>query len=169
MLPCSEIARILRKEIGGYICKNCHTVFHYKHLHLLNEIYKDQNVANKVLTDFNNVLKSFKIIQSIDMIEDPLKKSDIITPNIEKYLTAIYKISESGREVTNRTLISFLRLKRQTISAFFNKNEKNNYFRNCVDIINGDPPTPTRYILKDKGKEIISLIFHFRDYYKNKK
>ncbi len=89
----------------------------------------------------------------------------LITPNIEKYLTAIYKISELGHEVTNRALRNFLGLSRQTITDFFTRNS---FFRLCVDIVKGTAPTPTKYILNDKGRKVISLIFHFRDYYTNK-
>ena len=167
-LSCSEIIKILKQEIGGYLCSNCHTVFHYKHLHLLDEIYEDRNVTNSVLTDFNIVVRNFKLIQNIDSIKDPLEKSDIITPNIEKYLTAIYKITESGQEVTNRALRDYLGLSRQTITDFFTKNMSNSFFRQCIDIINGTAPMPTKYILNVKGRKVVSLIFHFRDYYMNK-
>jgi hypothetical protein len=167
-LPCSKIVQILEKEQGGYICTNCHTVYHYKYLHLYKEIYGDKIIIQKVLTDFNNVQKKFRLLRSINIIKNPLEKSDIITKNIEKYLTAIYELSKSGNEVTHKMLSSYLGLTRQTISAFFSVSKKNSFFRQCVEIKNRGPPTPINYILTDKGRETISLIFHFRNYYKKK-
>lgn len=43
---CSEIAQILKQEMGMYICSNCHTIFDYEKFHLLDKIYEDKNIVS---------------------------------------------------------------------------------------------------------------------------
>lgn len=159
-LPCTEIVRILEKERGGYICHNCHTVIHYKRIHLLEQVYDDKNVIEKVYDDYNNVNEKFTIIKDINSIVNPIEKSDYISENLEKYLCAVYELSQTGRDVTTLALRDYLKKKYSwSVIDFFKKNKAIKLF---VDVKAG---RPYRFILNDRGREAISLIYHFRDYF----
>ncbi|MBY8982711.1 MAG: hypothetical protein KGD57_07170 [Candidatus Lokiarchaeota archaeon] len=96
------------------------------------------------------------------LIKNPLKKSVRIAKNIEEYLMAIHKISESRLETTSNALKNYFKLTRESIFYFF---KNNNIIKQYVNIIIGTPPIPNKYILTNKGKKAVSLILHFRDYY----
>jgi len=161
---CSKIVRILEQEKGGYLCSNCHTVIHYKYFHLLDKIYEDKKVIKKILDDYNRVSKKFTPIHSKGLlIGDPLKKSIYINKSVERYLTAIYEISKSGLDVTNSTLVDYMGIERPNILNFFKI--KSDFIKQYVDIIVGTRHNPTIYLLKDKGRKAISLIYHFKKYY----
>ncbi len=44
---CSEIVEILRKEGGGFICTNCHSVLDMEYFNILDAIYDDKEIAEK--------------------------------------------------------------------------------------------------------------------------
>ena len=158
---CSEIVKILEQERGGYICSNCHTVIHYEKFHLLDEIYENKNVVKRILEDYNSVSKNFTIIHyNSALVGNPLKKTFKITESIERYLTAIYEITKSGYDVTVYTLAEYLKISSSSISNYFYR--KKNVITQYIDII---ARRPTKYVLNKYGGEIISLIYHFRDYY----
>ena len=163
-LSCPEIIQILEQEQGGYFCSNCHSVLHYKnHIPLLDKIYNDNNLMKNILDDYTRVFKKFTLInREGSVIEDPLKKSSLIQESFEKYLTAIYEISKSGGEVTTPALMDYMRLGSNAILTFFKRNI--DIIKQYVDIKAGKPK---KYILNDKGKEIVSLLYHFRDYYRS--
>ncbi len=163
-LPCSEIARILEQEKGGYICSNCHTVMHYKHIHLLDKIYNDDEIVKRVLDDFNKVNKKFAIISRKKAIRDPLKKDIIIDESIKRYLNALYEISLSENEVTSTALMNYMGLtKTRPIHIFFRR--KNDILKHYVNVKIGRGRHPTKFILTKEGREAVKLIQHFRDYY----
>lgn len=167
-LPCSEIAHIIKKERGGYICANCHTVIHNKYIHLFEKIYEDKNIAKNVLEDYNHVNSGFTPFQFIGNIKDPLKTSIRMHGSFEKYLTAIFEISKFGYEVTTTSLMKYLGIKdNATILNFFKKNSS--FINSNVDIISGKAYNPTVFNLTSKGKELIKLIYYFKDYYQSLK
>ncbi|MHA2007416.1 MAG: hypothetical protein ACXABO_06725 [Promethearchaeota archaeon] len=159
-LPCSEIAKLLRREKGGYICHNCHTVLHYKRIHLFGEIYEDRNLVKAVNDDYNDIYKNYSLIQKVDFIKDPLRKSALVTRNIEKYVLAIDKLSKAGIYATSLALKDFLGLKSSKVVLSFFKGNK--FIKLFVEIEKG---RPYRFSLNDRGKEVISLLSHFRDFY----
>jgi len=162
---CPEIAKILIQEKGGYICSNCHTVIEYKLIHLLNDIYKDENIVKKILNDYNATHRRFTLMNDLSdiIIKAPLKKSLHSNETFERYLTAIYEISKSKNEVTLSDLANFTGLKTVTIYKFFKKNSS--LLKICIEMKIGVAPTPTKFILTEKGKELVSLIYHFKNYY----
>lgn len=161
LYSCSEIVKILEKERGGYICSNCHTVIHYEGLHLLDKIYEDKKIVEKILKDYGFVSKNFTLIHNDDsLIRDPLNKTLKITESIERYLTAIYEISKSGRDVTVYSLADYMGISSSSISNYFYR--KKDVITQYIDIKAG---RPTKYVLNNKGRECVSLIYHFRDYY----
>ncbi len=97
------------------------------------------------------------------VIKAPLKKSLLINRTFERYLTAIYEISKSKNEVTISDLASFTRLKPVTIYKFFKKNSS--LLKQSIEMKIGGAPTPTRFVLTEKGREFVSLLYHFKNYY----
>jgi len=161
---CSEIARILRKERGGYTCGNCHFVLHYKYIHLLDEIYDDKNITRKVLDDYTRVSEKFKLIQNLSSIGDPLKKTLMVRDGIKRYLSAIYEISKLKGYADTHDLKEYLQVSDiNVIGKFFRK--RRDIIKNYVNIETGKSYHPTKYILNDEGKKYISLMYHFWDYY----
>ena len=163
---CSKIARILVREKGGYICGNCHSVIHYdKYIPLLNKIFDNKSLIKKILDDYNRVTKKFTLMSSTNSIGDPLITSNKIYDSLERYLTAIYEISKSGCNVTTSALADYLKISVPPVHTFFRK--WSDLIRQYVNIVIGRGRNQSIYILTDKGKELISLIYHFKNYYKS--
>jgi len=164
---CSKIVEILEREKGGYICGNCHTVIHYdKYIPFLDKIFEDDNTIKKILDDYNNVCKNFSLIYSKNSIGNPLKISKNLYGSFKNYLTAIYEISNSGRKVTHSTLSEYMGLAIPSIYYFFKR--RNNLVSKYVDIEvgkSGWKGEETKYFLNEKGRELISLLNHFKDYF----
>ena len=166
---CSEIVKILEYENGGYLCKNCHSVIQYSllDLQLLNNIYKDKYKVKDILKDLNNVKQQFKLLRNEDKIEEPLNKTIDINENLIKYLEAFYEISLQGQNITVKNLMKYLGLSVGGVSAFFRRHRSLiTYF---TDIKYKDPKYFTSfkdtYVLTEKGKNYIELIYYFRDFY----
>ncbi len=163
-LSCSKIIKILEKEKGGYICTNCHSVLHFKAKDQLNEIFGDEDIITKIFDDYIQVSKKFTLLDSKDLVvRNPLEKFDIINGNIEKYLTLIYNLTESGSITTSNDLKDHFKITRNAVMSVF---KRNSILRKFVDILAGKPPkTPTKFILTEEGNKAASLIFHFRNHY----
>ena len=56
-----------------------------------------------------------------------------------------------------------------TVHKFFEDKEirTRDFLKQYIQMIDGIPPRPTYYYLTDKGYELVDLIIHFRDYYRN--
>ena len=94
-----------------------------------------------------------------------VKKDFKSTGRIERYLTAINEISKNGDEVTIYKLSKFMGINAPSIT---------NYFYRRKDIIvryittkSGTKNNPTKYYLNKMGEDAISLINHFRAYFKS--
>ena len=163
---CSEIIKILIQEKGGYICSNCHTVIQYKLIHLLDDIYEDKNIVKKIQEDYNSAHRKFTPMDNLSdvLIKDPLKKPLYINETFERYLTAIFEISKLKHEVTISDIANFTGFNPSTIHSFFKKESE--LLRQSIEIKIGLAPTPTRFILTEKGREFISLINHFKNYFR---
>lgn len=163
---CSEIAKILEYESGGFICANCHNVIGYSstHLKLLDEIYQNENLVDTILNDCKSVKNRFRLFQDIHSIKDPLERDTQTTDTCEKYLDAIYKISQRGEEITNNSLAQHLNLNSATVRGYLI--EKESFYKNFFEIDIGRNRLK-KYILTDQGKKYIELMHYFRDYYKN--
>ncbi len=163
-LPCSEIIRILEQEKGGYLCANCHTIIHYKHIHILDKIYDNDEIVKSVFNDYKNVCNKYTLIHRKRTIRDPLKKDIIIDESIERYLTAIYEISKSEHDVTSTALMNYMGLTRtRPILIFFRR--KNSFIKNYVKVVVGRGRHPTKFVLTEEGKDAIKIIQHFKNYY----
>ena len=164
---CSEVARILIEEKGGYICGNCHSVLHNdKLLPLLDKIFKDRVLIKKIKADYNHVKNNITLISkdnSKNSIGDPLKTSSKIYDSLERYLIAIYEISELGEEANTPTVANYLKISNSPVHNFFKK--WRNFLKPYIKIKIGLGSKPSIYILTEKGKEIVSLLIHFRNYF----
>ncbi|TFG10158.1 MAG: hypothetical protein EU535_08490 [Promethearchaeota archaeon] len=160
---CSKIAKILEQEEGGFVCSNCHTVFHFKkYIPLLDKIYDDKNMIKKVLNDYKYVHDRFALFYKTKDIRDPLKQSMRISDSFETYLIAISEILSSGQVVTNSSLANYLDYANSNAPIkFFNRNKE--IMRNYVYI--NKIGKETKYSLTNKGKEAISLMNYFKKYY----
>ncbi len=164
---CSEIAKALEFENGGYICKNCHKVMDYSsiHLQLLEEIY-DKAHMKEITNDYNLVKKRFKIYRYKESIGDPLKKDREVNESYERYLDAIYKLSQQGQEITHKSLANYLSIKRHAVFQYLKNNKS--FFREFIEVNIGigHGHGPTEIFLTEQGKQYIELMYYFRDYYK---
>lgn len=160
---CSEIAKILEQEEGGFVCSNCHTVFHFKkYIPLLDKIYDDKDMIKKVLNDYKYVHDRFTLFYKTKDIRDPLKQSMRISDSFETYIIAISEISKSGQVVTNSSLANYLDYANSNAPIkFFNRNKE--IMRQYVYI--NKIGKETKYRLTNKGKEAILLMNYFKKYY----
>ena len=84
-----------------------------------------------------------------------------LSENFKKYLTAINNISNAGNIVTNSSLADYLgEVSYKTPMDFFNRN---NYLRKFVNI--NKNKKITTYSLTKKGKDAITLMEYFKEYY----
>ncbi len=163
---CSEIVAILEREKGGYLCSNCHSVIHYKKLHLLNEIYEDKKLVRRIKEDFDSIYRNFKLIHNNkSIVEEPLEKGFKSTGSIERYLTAINEISKNEDDVTIYKLSRFMGITTSSISNYFYR--RKDVITRYINTKSGTKSNPTKYYLNKMGKEAISLIYHFRDYFRS--
>ena len=164
-LPCSKIATILIQEKGGYICSNCHSVIGAELIHLISDIFDDKNIVKRIQQDINFSHSKFTSMNEIShiSIKSPLKKSLDINETFERYLNAIYIISNSKKEVTISDLTSFTGISSGPIHKFLNKDSS--ILKQSIEIKNDGVPKPIKITLTEKGREFISLINHTKDYY----
>ena len=101
-LSCSEIAKELARQKGGYVCHNCHFVTH-KDISTVSEIYDDQNIIREVLKDIETAIRKYKqkliqnLIHSRISIKDPLKPEISKYKSFMEYLIALFEVSERKR------------------------------------------------------------------------
>lgn len=168
---CSEIVKILEYENGGYLCKNCHSVIQYSpsNLHLLNKIYEDKNTVKDILKDYNNVIKQFKLLRDDCIIGQPLNKTIDINESLIIYLDAFYEISQQGQNITIKNLMNYLGLSVGAVSACFRRHWT--FINHFINIKYKDPKSFTSfkniYVLTEKGKKYIELVYYFRDYFRS--
>lgn len=162
LLTCSEIAQILEREEGGYLCNNCHTVVHESGFYdLLDQVYEGDKIKEIVLTDHANTKRKFSLISNPDLINNHFILAKRLSDNFEKYLFNLSRLSKLNEEITNKILADSLGVGSRKIPAdFFNRND---YMKQFVKIDRKNKITI--YSLKNKGKEAIELIEYFTNYY----
>jgi hypothetical protein len=160
----SEIAEILEYENGGFICKNCHNVLGYSlsRLRLLENIYEDKTLARDVKDDYEIVKERFKPFNNLNSIGAPLDCDINITDTYERYLNAIYDLSNHSTDITYKSLAHYFNRHRATVFEILNKD----IFKHFIDTEIGTNRLK-KFILTDKGKLFIELIQYFREYYIN--
>jgi len=166
---CSEITKILEYENGGYLCRNCHKVMDYSsiRLDLLSKIYDDKIIEQKILNDYKGVKKNFKVLIHNNSLGNPLDTNLLNKKNLEKYLNAIYAMSQQGLEITYNSLGRYMSLKSRSSSFEFIK-RRIDFLNNFLAIEHGKGygRETTKIKLTEQGKKYIELIHHFEDYYK---
>jgi len=162
---CSELIREIVRQRAGYICHNCHAVFH-KNTSLIAQIYDDQYIIDKILEDKANVSKKFEqnIIYETFLIKNPLKTEKKRYDPFMRYLIALYELSKTKYDgATRKDMQKHMNFKSDKNIVF----ETTNYSYKYVKIVSGTKHRPTRYYITDEGKKIVRLMYYFRDYYKN--
>jgi hypothetical protein len=164
-LHCSKIATILIQEKGGYICSNCHSVIGAELIHLISDIFDDENIVKRIQQDINFSHSKFTSMNNIShtSIKSPLKKSLDINETFERYLNAIFILLNSKKVVTISDLTSFTGISSGPIHKFLNK--ESSILKQSIKIKNDGVPKPIIITLTEKGREFISLIYHIKDYY----
>ena len=164
-LSCSEIVKILKAEHVGFICGNCHTVIqNFRDFSILNQIYDNEEIINKIHDDYDRVLNKFKPIKDENsLIKDPFSKNPLINDNVIRYLFAIYKIFKNGDEINTNTLSIYLGVSSRAVRHFFY--DRYNLLNPFINIWQKKPKTLKKYSLTDYGKKTIALLQHFRNYY----
>ncbi|KKL46961.1 hypothetical protein LCGC14_2340340 [marine sediment metagenome] len=159
---CSEIVKTLKDEVGAYICSNCHSVFDMEYLELINEIYDDKELIEKIKTDYHKIKMKFTAISDkmINNVKDPLKKTINITGNYKNYLFAIYYLSNQGIDITKKSIANYLGVDYDAVKSFFLRHR--NFLEKYINFPYGNP---TIYSLKIKGLKLISEIEYFINFY----
>ena len=164
---CSEIAQILEYEKGGFICRNCHNVLEYKldSLDLLDDIYHNENIIQLIRDDNKSTNQKFQIFHTSPSIKNPLSINTQITETYEKYLNAIYDLTQQNRIITIANLAQNLDCNRVTVLGilkakefFFNIFLNKEIGKNRLKI----------FILTERGNNYIELIHYLKDYYRKK-
>ncbi|MBA7515036.1 hypothetical protein ES705_07074 [subsurface metagenome] len=168
---CSEIAKALDFERGGFLCKNCHNVIDYSsiYLHLLEEIYEDEDIVAGIINDHKLVKMRFILFRYKESTGDPIKKNREINDSYERYLDAFYKLTQKGHEITHDSLADYLGIKRHSVFQYLKKNKS--FFKDFIEVNIGlgHGHNPTEVFLTERGKEYIELMYYIRDYYKSLK
>lgn len=161
--PCSKLVKELEKEVGAFICRNCHFVIH-NDISRVDNIYDDQNIINEVIKDYRNTIRNYKqkLINTNKSIKNPLTSEITKYKALKNYLIAIYEISKEKEVVNNIDLMNKMGKASSTINDFFKK--RKNLLEKYGRIIDGKI---TQYYMNHEGKRIIRLIYYFRDYYRN--
>jgi len=160
----SEIVELLREEKGAYLCSNCHTVYDMEYYNVIDEIYDNKEVSNRVKDDYLNVRKKFKPISEINIrnIKDPLMKKIKIRDSLIKYIMLIYEFNKTNVDATNETISDHLGVDYSGVKSFFFK--RRHFLEHYVNFNSG---RPTKYLLNDKGRNLVSLLNYFKQHYRS--
>ncbi len=163
-LSCSDIVEILKKEDGGFICSNCHTVLHNKkYLRVLDKIYDSKEIIRKVKYNYEMAIKKFTPISKINFkLENPLDKPKKVTDSLYTYLTAVWECSKLKKEVSNHDLTTYLGYSSgNTVKKYFRRNF--DLIRNYVKITQeGNKPL---YKITERGILAVQMMNYFKEYY----
>jgi hypothetical protein len=166
-LPCSDIVSELEKQIGGYICGNCHMILHSNDL-LVNGIFNDQNKSALVQQYIetaekrfnNNLIRNTKKIRDILSLDFRMKRSFI------DYFFAFSDILKENKIININSIIDKLGVSSSTVNSFFLK--RRSLLEKYGSIIIGKSYRPTEYHLNNYGITILRLLQYFKVYYYNK-
>ena len=164
--PCSEIVKILERQEGGYVCRNCHRVIH-KNISNIHKIYDDQNLIRKARRDYEKTIHRYKqnLIRGRSSFDNPLKIENRNLKSLMEYLFILFEISEEKSVVSSTDLANKMGRDLSNINRFFSARKK--LLEKYGKIIVGKVYSPTRYYMNDEGKRIVRLLYYFRDYYRN--
>ena len=166
---CSEIVKLLEKQKGGYICRDCHRTIHTKR-ERINMIYDDYDRVKIEQIDYDNTIKGFldNLIYSKNSIRNPLKTQFDRHDSFLKWLLALYDLSKNkgfNEGITRQELREHLN-NRGAYKYIF---EKRKISEKYIKIVAGRQTggESTLYYIKPEGKKIIHLIKYFQEYFKN--
>lgn len=163
-LSCSDIVEILKKEDGGFICSNCHTVLHNeKYLQVLDKIYDNKEIIKKVKENFEIANKKFTPLSKISFkLDNPLEKSKKVSDSLYVYLTAVFECSKLNKEVNNHNLTKYLGYSSETtIKRYFKRNL--DIIRDYIKI--SEKEDREIYRITKQGLLAVQLMNYFKNYY----
>ncbi|MFW9877094.1 MAG: hypothetical protein ACFFG0_28725 [Candidatus Thorarchaeota archaeon] len=94
--------------------------------------------------------------------DDPLKTYNKIYDSLERYITAIYESSKMGHDPSTSILADYLKISTSSVHNFFRKWDA--FTSKFINIIGGRGRKQSIYILTNKWKELVSLIYRFKNY-----
>ncbi|MHA1149417.1 MAG: hypothetical protein ACTSR8_14365 [Promethearchaeota archaeon] len=167
-LTCEDIVKTLEQEVGGFICRNCHTIDKTPaDISIVNQIYDDEQYTFKVFEDLRRFEENFSLIRYNDTIGAPLKKDFSIYDETIDYLIAIGEIIDSCIEASNKTIARHLSkpigtVRHSMLNQFFNPfiniqapSTKAEYFSKAEK----------KYTLTEYGKKALKLLAYFKNYF----
>ncbi|MHA1372374.1 MAG: hypothetical protein ACTSRA_21955, partial [Promethearchaeota archaeon] len=160
---CSDIIKILERESGLFLCRNCHTLFKgiSTDASLSREIYQSKIFFEKIAKDKVRLEQRAKHLKYSSFIQEPLKyNAPIFDRNID-YLFAIDDIVSTNQEATNNLIADYLSISRDAVKTAM----RNQFFAPFIDIYYPYVKAEKRYSLTDYGKKALALLKYFRDYY----
>jgi hypothetical protein len=158
-----EIADLLRKEKGAYLCSNCHTLYDMEYYNVIDEIYDNKEVSNRVKDDYLDICNRFKPISKtmVRKVKDPLMKTIKIRDNFISFITVIYEFNKANIDATNEMISNHLSVNYSGVKSFFFK--RRDFLKRYVNFSYGKP---TKYSLNDKGRNLVRLLNYFIQYYR---
>lgn len=124
--PCSKIVEFIHREGGGgFLCSNCHSVFHSRHnLRLSSEIYRNKIIEDRFLGDYYNVIHKFRAIpRGATIDQDPLNTEIYFTKNFGDIINAMFFLSNNEIKITHKELERILGMNKINIFNFLKKND----------------------------------------------
>lgn len=165
-LSCSEIVKELKRQIGGFICANCHMFFHTDIL-FVDKIFDDQNISKIVKEGIEKVHNKFNenLIKSTEAIRDILKLNFRMKRSFIDYFFAFSDILKENKVIHKNNIMDKLGVSSSAVMNFFSKRRSILEKYGCI--ITGGSRNPTEYHLDNYGIAILKLMQYFRDYYCN--
>jgi len=165
-LSCSEIVEELERQIGGFICANCHMFFHTDTL-LIDKIFDDQNISRIVKEGIEKVHNKFKsnLIYSTETIGDILRLNFQMKRSFIDYFFAFSDILKENKVINKNNIMYKLGVSSSAVMNFFSK--RRSILEKYGWIIIGGSRKPTEYHLNNYGITILRLMQYFKDYYYN--
>ncbi len=115
--------------------------------------------------DYDRALNKFRFINlNGKLIENPLKKTETINDNINKYLLAIDIIIAKGIDANNKSIAKYLNLNIRNVRHTINS--RWGIFSQFLSFSQESKNQLKSYYFTTSGKKAISLIKKFRNYYK---
>ena len=163
-LPCSEISKELERQIGGFICGNCHMFFHTD-MQLVDKIYDDQKSSKIVKEGIENVHNKFNnnLIYSTKAIRDIFRLNFQMKRSFIDYFFTFSDILKENKVLNKNNIANKLGLSCSTVLAFFSK--RKDILEKYGSIKKGIRDNPTEYYLNNYGITILRLIQYFKNYY----
>lgn len=173
---CSTIASILAEQKGGFLCGNCHSMFHKINFityarEILCEEYDNDNYLKEIKSIYQKIKINFRMVNLNNRkLQNPLDKERRERGSLMKYLFAIYHSSQTER-ATPESIAKYLGIQQDSVNVYLWRDQ---LIENYINIEKKTPIlrgnliygyNPSRIELNDKGKELIELVLYTENFY----